>query len=163
MKVQEIKSKKLYKEYSLEVPFKEVDEKIDEKIKELIPTTSIPGFRKGKAPINIVRKKYENNILNEVIQKLLVSKTNELINKKKFKLFRQPKVDLKNFEKNKPVEISIKIDLQPEVELKDFNKINLNKYEINLSEKIVNKQFKEFLASQKSFKKIDEKRPFKKN
>ena len=57
MNVKEIKSKKLYKEYSLEIPFVDVDNEINQKIEKLIPTVSIPGFRKGKAPISIVKKK----------------------------------------------------------------------------------------------------------
>ena len=56
MNIKEVKSKKLYKEYSLEIPFEDIDKEINNKIKDLIPTVSIPGFRKGKAPINIVKK-----------------------------------------------------------------------------------------------------------
>ena len=57
MSINEIKSKKLYKEFLIEIPFEEIDEEINSKIKKLIPTVSIPGFRKGKAPLDIVKKK----------------------------------------------------------------------------------------------------------
>ena len=40
---------------------------------------SIPGFRKGKAPINIVRKKYENNVLSESLDKLVQDKVRHLL------------------------------------------------------------------------------------
>ncbi len=158
MNIKEIKSKKLYKEYSLEIPFEDIDKEINEKINNLIPTVSIPGFRKGKAPLSIVKKKYEDSVLNEVIQNVVSSKTNDLIKEKKLNLFRQPKIDLKQFEKNKPTRIEIKIDLQPEIKLKDFKEIKLNKYEINLSKKNLDDQYKKFIDSQKSFKKIENNR-----
>ena len=158
MNIKEIKSKKLYKEYSLEIPFEDIDKEINEKINNLIPTVSIPGFRKGKAPLSIVKKKYEDSVLNEVIQNVVSSKTNDLIKEKKLNLFRQPKIDLKQFEKNKPTQIEIKIDLQPEIKLKDFKEIKLNKYEINLSKKNLDDQYKKFIDSQKSFKKIENNR-----
>ena len=158
MNIKEIKSKKLYKEYSLEIPFEDIDREINEKINNLIPTVSIPGFRKGKAPLSIVKKKYEDSVLNEVIQNVVSSKTNDLIKEKKLNLFRQPKIDLKQFEKNKPTQIEIKIDLQPEIKLKDFKEIKLNKYEINLSKKNLDDQYKKFIDSQKSFKKIENNR-----
>ena len=158
MNIKEIKSKKLYKEYSLEIPFEDIDKEINEKINNLIPTVSIPGFRKGKAPLSIVKKKYEDSVLNEVIQNVVSSKTNDLIKEKKLNLFRQPKIDLKQFEKNKPTQIEIKIDLQPEIILKDFKEIKLNKYEINLSKKNLDDQYKKFIDSQKSFKKIENNR-----
>ena len=59
MSIKEIKSGTLYKEYALEIPYEEINKIIDSKINELLPTVSLPGFRKGKAPVNIVRKKHQ--------------------------------------------------------------------------------------------------------
>ena len=164
MNIKEVKSLKLYKEYLLEIPFDDVDKEINTKINNIIPTITIPGFRKGKAPHNIVKKKYEDSILNEVIQNLVNSKTSELIKEKKFNIFRQPKVNLKKFEKNSPINIELKIDLQPEIKLKDFKEINLNKYKIKkLTKKNIDNQYKKFIESQKSFKKIKQNRIIKKD
>ncbi len=161
MQIKELKSDKLYKEYSLEIPFNEIDKSVEEKVKNLIPNVSIPGFRKGKAPVNIVRKKYENNILNEVIEKVIQSNTSKLIKEKKLKLFRQPKIDLKKYEKNQPLEIEIKIDLQPDIKLKSFKSIDLLNYTIDVDKKLIDEQFKNFISSQKSYKKIDDNRSIK--
>ena len=54
MNAKELKSSKLYKEYSLEIPYKEIDIEVENKINQILPTVNIPGFRKGKAPLNIV-------------------------------------------------------------------------------------------------------------
>ena len=40
--------------------FKDVTVVNDNKIKTIISSVELPGFRKGKAPLNIVKKKYEN-------------------------------------------------------------------------------------------------------
>ena len=162
MNIKEVKSKKLYKEYSLLIPYEEMDKEINKKILNLIPTLSIPGFRKGKAPIGIVRKKYEDSVMNEVLQNIINTNTTNFIKEKKFNLFRQPKVDLKNFEKNKPINVEIKIDLQPEIKLLNHKKIDINKYEIKFSKKNLDNQFKKFVESQKNFKKITNNRQIKK-
>ena len=127
MSIKEIKSGTLYKEYALEIPYEEINEIIDSKINELLQTVSLPGFRKGKAPVNIVRKKYENNVLSESLDTLIKTKTSELLDKKKLKPFTQPKVDLKSYEKNQPIKVEIKIDLEPEIKLTDFKKLNVNR------------------------------------
>ena len=57
MNTKELKSTKLYKEYSLEIPYEEIDIEVDNKINQILPNVNIPGFRKGKAPLNIVKKK----------------------------------------------------------------------------------------------------------
>ena len=151
MKIKEIKSEKLYKEFNIQIPFEDIDKEIEKKINDLIPSVTLPGFRKGKAPINIVRKKYEDNVINEVIQTVVNSKTSDLIKEKKLNLFRQPKIDLKKFEKNNPIDIEIKIDLQPDIKKFDYKEIKINKYEINLSKKEIETQFNKFIDSQKKF------------
>ncbi len=161
MNAKELKSTKLYKEYSLEIPYEEIDSEVDNKINQILPTVNIPGFRKGKAPLNIVKKKYEDNVLNEVMQKVIDTNTKKLIDEKKFSLFRAPKVELSNYEKNKPITINLKFDLKPEIKLKDFKELKINKYEIELSKKAKENQFKSFIDSQKNFKKIESSRKVK--
>ena len=71
MNIKEISSKKLFKEYNIQIPYEEIDKSVNNKIDELIPTVSLPGFRKGKAPLNIVKKKYEDSVLSEVLEKIV--------------------------------------------------------------------------------------------
>ena len=162
MSIKEIKSATLYKEYAVEIPYQEINGIIDEKINEIQPTVSIPGFRKGKAPVSIVRKKYEDNIISEAIDRLVQDKTKNLLDEKNLKPFIQPRVDLKKFEKNQPIEVEIKVNLEPEIKLKDFKKINLTNYEINLDKQIIDKNYKEFLNNQKKYIPITNSREIKK-
>ena len=111
--------------------------------------------------LNIVKKKYEDNVINEVIQKVIDTNTKKLIDEKKFSLFRAPKVELSNYEKNKPITINLKFDLKPEIKLKDFKDLKINKYKIELGKKAEENQFKSFIDSQKNFKKIESLRQVK--
>ena len=162
MSIKEIKSGTLYKEYALEIPYEEINKIIDSKINELLPTVSLPGFRKGKAPINIVRKKYENNVLSESLDKLVQGKMKDLLDEKKLKPFTQPKIDLKKYEKNEPIEVEIKIDLEPEIKLANFKNLKVNEYEIDLDNKLVQDNYREFLKSQKKYVEIKNIRQIKK-
>ena len=162
MSIKEIKSGTLYKEYALEIPYEEINKIIDSKINELLPTVSLPGFRKGKAPLNIVRKKYENNVLSESLDKLVQDKMKLLLDEKKLKPFTQPKIDLKKYEKDEPIEVEIKIDLEPEIKLVEFKKIKVNEYEIDLDNKLIEDNYNEFLKSQKKYLEIKNFRQIKK-
>ena len=162
MSIKEIKSGTLYKEYALEIPYEEINKIIDSKINELLPTVSLPGFRKGKAPLNIVRKKYENNVLSESLDKLVQDKMKLLLDEKKLKPFTQPKIDLKKYEKDEPIEVEIKIDLEPEIKLAEFKKMKVNEYEIDLDNKLIEDNYNEFLKSQKKYLEIKNIRQIKK-
>ena len=159
MIIKEVDSKKLFKEFEIHVPYSEVEDSINVKVKDIIPTVSIPGFRKGKAPLNIVKKKYESNIISEVIEKLVEQKTKSLIEEKKLKPFRQPKIEIKKYEKNQPIEISIKIDLEPEIKVFPFKDLNLIKRSIELDKKTIDENYKNFIDSQKHYHAITSNRP----
>ena len=138
----------------MEVPYDEVNNSINAKINEIIPTITLPGFRKGKAPLNIVKKKYENHVLNEVIEKIVQEKTNKLLKEKKLKAYRQPKVELKKYKKNEPIELGIKIDLQPEIIIFPFDKIKSIKYKVDIDSKTSEENYKSFLNSQNTYERI---------
>ncbi len=161
MDIKEINSKKLFKEFEIQIPYKDIDDSINDKIKDLIPTVSLPGFRKGKAPLNIVRKKYENNVLSEVIEKIVDQNTKKLLEEKKLKPFRQPKVELKKYEKNQPIEISIKIDLEPSIEISSLEEIELVNRTIDIDKKRVDENYNQFINSQKHYHKVKDSRPAK--
>ena len=161
MNIKEINSKKLFKEFEIQIPYKDIDDSINNKINELIPTVSLPGFRKGKAPLNIVKKKYENNVLSEVLEKIVDQNTKKLIKEKKLKPFRQPKVELKKYEKNQPVSISIKIDLEPKIEVSSFDEIELANRTIDIDQKRIDENYNQFLNSQKHYHKVEDSRPAK--
>ena len=161
MNIKEISSKKLFKELEFEIPYDEIDSLINIKIAEIIPTVSLPGFRKGKAPINIVKKKYENNFLSEIIEKIVEEKTKKILEDKKLKAFRQPKVEVKKYTKNEPLQISIKIDLEPEIKLFPFKDLEIKNRSINLDQKKIDENYKNFVDSQKHYHKVSENRPVK--
>ena len=162
MKIKETTSKKLYKEFDVQIPFEIVDISINKKINEIIPTVTLPGFRKGKAPINLVKKKYENNVLNEVLEKIVQEKTNEVLKEKKLSAYRQPKVEINKYKRNEPVELVIKIDLQPEINIFPFSKIKLINYSIEVDKKSIEDNYKFFLESQKKYIKLTKNRSLKK-
>ena len=79
MIVKELNSKKMYKEYSIEIPYKDVADSIDNKIKAILSSVELPGFRKGKAPLNVVKKKLPykgltSRLVNQAFPDLLPGK-----------------------------------------------------------------------------------------
>ena len=154
MKFKETGSKKLYKEYIVDIPYSSLDVLINEKINNIISTVTIPGFRKGKAPLEIVKKKYEGSVLSESLEKLIQNCTKELIDKTKITPYRLPKIDIKKYEKNQDIEVELKIDLKPEIKLKNFDKLKITKYEIDLDKKTIEENYNLFLKSQSQYSKI---------
>ena len=70
MNITESKSEGLKKEYKVVVSAAEFEAKIDAKIKQISKNAKLPGFRAGKAPFEMLKKKYHDSVIGEVIEAL---------------------------------------------------------------------------------------------
>ena len=62
MKVEKILEDKLKREFSVTIPANDIEQKINDKLVKLSKKVSVAGFRKGKVPLDIVKKKYREEI-----------------------------------------------------------------------------------------------------
>ena len=99
---------------------------------------NIPGFRKGKAPMQIVEKYYGKEIFyedafNEVAQEAL----EEAVEENKVEVVSRPEVDIKQMEKGKELIFTATVETKPEVELGKYKGIEIKKIEYNVTDEDV--------------------------
>ncbi len=127
MEVQEIKSEGLSREYSVTLPAKDIENKISERLKEIAQTAHLPGFRPGKVPVSLLKKRFGPSIMGEILEKAVNSSSQQALTEKGIRPASQPEIELTSFEDGKDVEYSIKLEIIPEIKPIDFNKIKLER------------------------------------
>ena len=94
MKV-EVKSKKgLRTILSVIVDKKNIQMKMNEKLKELQKEVALKGFRPGKVPPGVIKSQFGKSIYGEVVDIILRETSTKAIGEKKLKVAGQPKIDL---------------------------------------------------------------------
>ena len=152
MKV-EVKSKKgLRTTLSVIVDKKNIQLKMDERLKELQKEVVLKGFRPGKVPSAVIKNQFGKSIYGEVIDKILRETSAKAIEEKKIKIAGQPKIDLKTFGEGKDLNYELQIDSLPEIKLKSFEKYKAVEYKIKIEDKIINEKLKEISNQNKQFK-----------
>lgn len=110
--------------YKATIPFSEITEKFEIALKKIAEETKIEGFRKGKAPIDIVRKSTsKEKVYDKLIQDAIPDIYNQAIKMDNLRPFISPKIELKHAKENEDWIIEISIALEPEVTLPDYKKI----------------------------------------
>ena len=99
---------------------------------------NIPGFRKGKAPMQIVEKYYGPEIFyedafNEVAQEAL----EQAVEENKLDVVSRPEVDVKQMEKGKDLIFTVVMQTKPEAEVSKYKGIKIKKVEYNVTDKDV--------------------------
>jgi len=158
MKVTELKKKGLAREFKIIISSKDVTDKLNGSLVQISKDVEIEGFRKGKAPLNIVKQRFGPNALSQTLDELIKSTTNEVIRKNNLKPAIKPKVDVKNFGEDKGLEYIVSLELLPNFKLEDIKKIKLTKFISKVDENEYKKTLETFLQIQENFEKKDEKK-----
>ena len=87
----------------------------------------IPGFRPGKAPANLVREKFKDEIRRDVVSHLLEAGLSEALQKTKLSPVSRPQVEIKELAEGKPFAFSAEFEVEPEINLKGYKGISLKK------------------------------------
>jgi len=156
MKVK-IKTKKgLRTIFSVIVDKKNIQTKMDERLKELQKEVALKGFRPGKVPPEVIKSQFGKSIYGEVVDKILRETTTKAIDEKKLKVAGQPKIDLKQFGEGKDLNYELQIDCLPSVVLKSFDKFKATSFKVKIEDKIIEEKLKEIANQNKQFEEKNE-------
>lgn len=120
------------REIKIEIPpdaVKEVYNKVSQKYAK---AANIPGFRKGFAPLDVVRMRFRDEINNEVLQQLLPQKITEAFQEHDLTPLTEPNVHLENQENLKlngsqPVSLHVHFEVMPEIPTPDYKNIEVTR------------------------------------
>ena len=117
-------------------------EKFEEAMKKVYAKNAkyfnIPGFRKGKAPMNIVEQHYGSEIFYEDSFNELVPDIYEAaIKENNIEAVSRPNIDITQMEKGKNLIFTATVQVKPEVKLGKYKGIELKKIEYNVSDEEV--------------------------
>ena len=102
MKIKEIKNKdKLTVEWDVTIPSDKVNVELKKKYSDLQVKVNLPGFRPGKVPLEIVKKRFGQKVMSEVLDKIINDSLTNAVKEKKLKPSVQPKIEIKSFEEEK--------------------------------------------------------------
>ena len=139
---------------------KEIESKASKIAKDLSKTMDIPGFRKGKVPVAIVKKRYGDKITQDAESGALqdvYAKALEELGLKKEDVLGEPLVS--KFEKgNEVIETEIKISFRPEIDLAGYEEVVMDFEEPKVSDEEVETRIKELATAMAPTKKVEEDR-----
>jgi trigger factor len=108
------------KELVIEIPPDIVRQEAEAVTAQYRRVARIPGFRPGHAPASLVRRRFDEDIRNEVVQSLLPKYFETAVKDQKMSVVGQPRfIDLK-FTEDQPLTCTATFEILPEFELKDY-------------------------------------------
>ena len=104
----------------VEIEAQKVDEAFESVMKDFRREASLPGFRPGKAPREMVLRKYEKEIQDETKRKLISEAYRKAVEEQKLDVLGQPDIEEIQFSRGQPLQFAATIETAPEFELPEY-------------------------------------------
>ena len=159
MQVTETLSDGLKRGFTVVVPEPELAAKREKRLAELSKTMQMPGFRPGKVPMSMVRKRYGDAVAAEVMQEAVNDASDRLLSERSLRPAMQPKLEITKQGNDSDLEFTMEMEVLPEVELPEVADITLQKPVAKVDDEAVAKSLANIAEQRKSYKPIEEARP----
>jgi trigger factor len=159
MNVTEIANEGLKRAYKIVVPAATLTGQVDSRLVEMAKTAVMPGFRRGKVPVPLLRKQYGQALFGEAVEKAVNDSVGKTVEDKKLRPALQPRVEVKALGEDKDLEFDVTVEVMPDIAEIDFSAIQLQRLKATIEDSAVNDSLERIAAANKEQKELATPRP----
>jgi trigger factor len=132
MQVTETSTDGLKREFRIVVPSDEVESQIASRLDELGRTIRLPGFRPGKVPVQLLRRRYGPSVRGEVLESTVQDRTAEAIRERNLRPALPPKVDIVSSAEGGDLEYRMSLELLPDIPEPSFADLGVERLVVEI-------------------------------
>jgi trigger factor len=143
------------REIELEIPAENVQKAEDKVARDIARVARVPGFRPGKAPVTLIRRRFADDIRGEVMQSLVPEYLEKALDEKKLIPVTRPEVDNVEFKEGEPLKFRATFEVLPEFELGDYKNLSVEVEAVEVGDAQVDKALDEIRERMATFVPIE--------
>jgi len=143
------------KELDLEIPAEEVTKATEKVAKDFAKIARVPGFRPGKAPISLIKRRFADDIKGEVLQTLVPEHVEKAVAEQKLTPVSQPQVDKLEYNEGQPLKFRASFEVLPEFSLGDYEHLEIEMPEMAITDESVAKTLEEMQQRAATFAPVE--------
>lgn len=151
MQITETSADGLNREFKVVVSAQDIERKMKDRLQEMGRTMRLPGFRPGKVPATLLKQRYGQAVMGEVLEQAVADSSQKAVTERGLRPAVQPKIEVTQFEEGKDLEYNMSLELLPDVEPSDFSSIELQKPVAEVSDEQVEQAIQRVAESRREF------------
>ena len=147
------------REVKIEAPVEEVDKTFARVLKEYKKYARIPGFRAGKVPESVVKRRFAEQIKKDVVESLLPERFRAAITEAGVVPISEPQLTGLTLEEGKALEGTAVFEVIPPFSLDGYQDVTVPKPTVEATEEEFQQELKQLRESRAAFEPVEEDRP----
>lgn len=137
MDVSETRIDELTRQFRVALPAADIERKVEEKLRELSQTLRLPGFRPGKVPASLLRKRYADAVRMEVLETAISETSQAVIAERGLRPAVRPDVHLADVADGEGLAFTMAVEELPEITPPDFAQLSIERLVADVDEEEV--------------------------
>jgi len=139
------------------VPVEAVRDAEDTAAKRYASNVRLPGFRPGKAPAAMIKKRFKDQIRQQVIETLVQEAFQEVMSREKLDVAAQPHIHDLKFEEGQPLSFELHVEVRPEIKLDRVQGFKVSRTLAPVTDETVNQQIEQIREQKAQWTPVEEK------
>ena len=131
------------KSLKVEIPVERVSEAEKQATSTLAKRVRLPGFRAGKAPVEVVRKRYRDAIREQLLRQLIDESWKAALEQEKLQPIADPHIHHLKFDDGEPITFEFHVEVKPDLKLERVGGFQLNRHAAPVTDETVEAQIEE--------------------
>src|SRR5271157_4857921 len=155
MQVIETSTDGLKREFRIVVPAGEVEDKVVRRLDEIGRSIRLPGFRPGKVPMQILRRRYGTSVLGEVLESTVQGSSAEAIREHNLRPALPPKVEIQSFSEGADLEYKMSVELLPDIPEPSFADLGVERLVVEVPEEEIDRTIERIAEQQRKSEMVE--------
>src|SRR5919199_4361668 len=155
MNVTETSAEGLKREFKIIVPAGELEDQISRRLGEIGRSVRIPGFRPGKVPLPLLRKRFGPAVRHEVLENTVQGSSAEAMREHNLRPALPPRVEIVSADEGADLEYKMSVELLPDMPEPDFGSLGIERLVAEIPEEDIDRAVERVAESQRKSEPVD--------
>ena len=159
MKAELIDVSECKKNLDIEIPQEVVDAEIAHIAQDFAKKARVPGFRPGKAPVAVVKTRYREEIVSEMMHHLLPKYFGDAVDERKLEIVRAPQFESVDYASGKPLRFKAVFEVYPSLNISNYTDVPVEQVSTTVQESEIDESLKRLQEDTAELTPVIEDRP----
>lgn len=155
MQITESTPEGLKHEMTVVIEAADIERRITDRLTEIGRTIRLPGFRPGKVPLTVLRKRYGNSVMGEVVERTVSDSSSAAMRERNLRPALQPKVEIVSFNEGKDLQYKIAVEVLPQFQVMNLGELKLERLKPEVPEEEIDSALQRIAQQQRKSETVD--------
>jgi trigger factor len=155
MQITETNAEGLKHEMTVVIDAADIERRVTDRLAEIGRTIRLPGFRPGKVPLTVLRKRYGPSVMGEVLERTVSDSSNEAMRERNLRPALQPKVEILSFNEGKDLQYKLAVEVLPQIPLTNFAELQLERLKPEVPEDEIDRALERIAQQRRQNETVD--------